>query len=142
MSDSFSLRSGFFWGVAATVAMSVLMLVGMGTGAAPMPEPIPRAIVTGLLGPDLPQPLVMGLAIVLHLGYGGFWGGVLVSVMDRVSILQGVGLGVFLWLLMQIVVLPLLGWGFFGIAVTPAIAVATLVLHLVYGGVLGWGLSL
>lgn len=54
---------------------------------------------------------------------------------------NGLALGVFLWLLMQVAVLPLIGWGLFGTAVTPAIAGATLVLHLIYGGVLGWGLA-
>lgn len=51
---------------------------------------------------------------------------------------RGIGLGVFLWLIMQVVVLPFLGWGLFGTAQTPKIAVATLVLHLVYGPTFGW----
>ena len=37
--------------------------------------------------------------------------------------------------------LPALGWGLFGTAVTPRVAVATLALHLVYGAVLGWTLD-
>lgn len=39
---------------------------------------------------------------------------------------------------MQVVVLPFLGWGLFGASQTPRIAVATLVLHLVYGATYGW----
>lgn len=120
--------------------MSVLMLVGMGTGAAPMPEPIPRAIVTAIFGSGLPQPAIVGLALIFHLGYGGLWGAVLVRAAPPVTVAKGLGLGALLWLLMQLVVLPLLGWGLFGTGVTPAIAGATLVLHLVYGFVLGWGL--
>jgi hypothetical protein len=42
---------------------------------------------------------------------------------------------------MELMVLPLLGWGVFGSAITPKIAIATLALHLVYGGTLGWGLN-
>ena len=42
---------------------------------------------------------------------------------------------------MGVVVLPLLGWGLFGTAITPRVAVATLLLHLVYGSVLGWSLD-
>ena len=38
---------------------------------------------------------------------------------------------------MEVVFLPFLGWGFFGVAITPRIAVATLILHLVYGATLG-----
>ena len=37
---------------------------------------------------------------------------------------------VFLWLGMGLVVLPFVGWGFFGPAITPVIAV---IFHLIYG---------
>lgn len=129
---------GFGWGVAATVAMSVLMIMGVVSGRAPMPAPIPAAIVGTLTGGNLPRPATMGLAALLHLGYGGFWGGVLALATSRVTLLKGIGLAVGLWLLMQVAVLPFLGWGLFGLSRTPMIAVATLVLHLVYGVTLGW----
>ena len=106
-----------------------------------MPSPIPAAIVNkglGLLGVGLPMPLIMPLAAVAHLSYGGVWGAVLAALTRPVTIWKGIGLGIFLWFIMQIVVLPLLGWGFFGVSITPRIAVATLILHLVYGTVLGW----
>ena len=132
------LRQGVLWGVVATAAMSIPMILGMATGVAPMPEPIPKAlvelVVTG------PIPLVMGLAAISHLAYGGFWGAVLTRVTSRVTVWKGLGLGIVLWLIMQLVVLPLLGWGLFGAAVTSKIAGATLLLHLIYGAVLGWGL--
>jgi hypothetical protein len=119
------------------IAMSVLMLVGVVSGRAPMPAPIPAAIVGRLTGGALPQPATMAVAAVLHLGYGGFWGGVLAALTSPVTLAKGLGLGVALWFVMQLVVLPFLGWGLFGLSQTPMIAVATLVLHLVYGGTLG-----
>ena len=131
---------GFGWGVVATLAMSALMILGVVTGLSPMPSPIPAAIVNmglELLGVGLPLPLIMLLAAVAHLSYGGVWGAVLAALTRPVTIWKGLGLGVFLWLLMQIVVFPFLGWGVFGVGITPLIAVATLVLHLVYGAALG-----
>lgn len=129
---------GFAWGVVATVAMSVLMLNATATGISPMPKPIPAAIIAKLLGEGTPQPLIMILAVLSHLGYGGFWGALLAAFVRPVTIGKGVALGVFLWLIMQIAVLPFLGWGAFGMAITPKIAVATLVLLLIYGTTLGW----
>lgn len=129
---------GFGWGVVATVAMSVLMILGMLSGRAPMPAPIPAAIVGQLTGGGLPQPAQMAVAALLHLGYGGFWGGVLAAATRPVTLMKGVALGVVLWLLMQVIVLPFLGWGLFGVSQTPMIAVATLILHLVYGATYGW----
>lgn len=134
-------KRGLGWGIGATVAMSVVMIVGMTTGIAPMPEPIPAAIVTSVLGSELAPPLLMGLAGGSHLGYGGLWGLVFAESVSDATIGKGLLLGVFLWLLMQVAVLPMIGWGLFGTAVTPAIAGATLVLHLIYGAVLGWGLA-
>lgn len=77
----------------------------------------------------------------LHLGYGGVFGAVLAWIARPVTLWKGLALGVGLWALMQVTFLPLLGWGLFGTAITPKIAVATLILHLVYGGVLGWPLD-
>lgn len=129
---------GFAWGIVATLVMSAFMLAGIVTGVSPMPKPIPAAILGKILGGAAPKPAVIGLAALAHLGYGGVWGGILARWTKPVTVAKGLGLGIGLWLLMQLVVLPFLGWGVFGTALTPKIAVATLVLHLIYGVVLGW----
>src|SRR5919109_300349 len=106
--DKQRIIPGFGWGVVATIAMSVLMLIGVATGVSPMPKPIPAAIVGQFLGEGAPKPLI------------------------------GIAMGLFLWFLMGLFVLPALGWGLFGIGITPKIAIATLILHLIYGTTLGW----
>ena len=139
-STAADLGWAFVWGVVATIAMSIPMMIGMATGVAPMPEPIPKALVSLVFGAGLPAPLLMALSAGSHLGYGGVFGALLARLYPEAGIWEGLGLGVLLWLVMEIVVLPVLGWGFFGAAITPKIAVATLVLHLIYGAALGWGL--
>ncbi len=139
-SPSARLWRGFGWGVLATIAMSIPMMIGMATGVAPMPEPIPKALVTLVFGDGLPTPLVMVLAAGSHLGYGGVFGAVLSAWVPDAGLKEGLILGGLLWLVMELAVLPVLGWGVFGTAITPKIAVATLVLHLIYGATLGWGL--
>lgn len=131
------LQHGFLWGVVATVIMSLFMLLGVITGKTPFPRPIPLAVVQNILGSSTAQPILMLAAITSHLAYGGFWGALLAAWTRPITLGKGVALGVFLWLIMQIVVLPLLGWGLFGTAITSTIALATLVLHLIYGGSLG-----
>ncbi len=138
--DGKRLAIGFGWGVVATLVMSALMILGVVTGLSPMPSPIPEAIVNkglGLLGVGLPKPLIVLLAAVLHLSYGGVAGSILAALTRPITVWKGLGWGVLLWLVMQVAVFPLLGWGLFGLAITPRIAVATLVLHLVYGATLG-----
>lgn len=133
--DRFS--DGLLWGVLATIAMSVLMLAATAIGLSPMPEPVPKAIAAALIG-GAPMAAIMILAIVGHLAYGGLWAGLLAVWRDPIGWAEGIGLGVGLWGVMGVAVLPVLGWGLFGTGITPRIAVATLVLHLVYGLTLGW----
>ncbi|KGI81459.1 hypothetical protein IL38_10965 [Actinopolyspora erythraea] len=138
--DRDRLAAGAGWGVAATVLMSVVMLFGTATGLAPMPSPVPLALVARTVG-ALPQPALMGLAVLVHLSYGAVAATVLAGLVRRVSVGLAVGYGSLLWALMGVVWLPYLGWGLFGTAVTPRIAVATLVPHLVYGVTLGLALD-
>lgn len=134
-------KQGLLYGLLGTLVMSLIMLIGMGAGISPIPEPIPAAIAEGILG-DAGRPVIMGFAIITHFGYGAFWGMVLFSwLQTKGNMWHGLGWGGMLWLIMQVTVLPALGWGMFGVAVTPKIAVATLALHLAYGGILGWGLN-
>ena len=136
-----SLAVAFGWGILGTIGMSIIMIIGKLTGIAPMPKPIPLAIVVEILGKETVKPLLMGLAIIFHLGYGGFWGAVLSQITQTVTIKKSLLMGFALWIIMQLIVFPFLGWGVFAMEITPKIAVASLILHLLYGGILGWGLS-
>jgi hypothetical protein len=100
-------------------------------------QPIPTALVGRTLGPGLPKPGLMALGIIGHFAYGGVFGGLLATITGRVTVPKGLLLGLALWLVMQVIWLPYLGWGLFGMSVTPKIAVGTLVLHLIYGATLG-----
>lgn len=130
---------GFGLGVLATLGMTILMLLGVATKVSPMPHPIPVAIMAKFLGPAAPMPLLLVLGLTAHFLYGGVWGAVLWTAVPPLTVPKGVGLALLLWVVMLLAWLPFLGWGVFGSAITVKIAVATLVLHLVYGGVLGLG---
>lgn len=123
-------------GVLATVVMSAVMMIGMATGVAPMPEPVPAALVTRTLG-TLPQPAVLVLTVAAHLCYGALAGAVLAGLLRRVTVWSALAYAAVLWAVMGLVWLPYLGWGLFGISVAPSVAAATLVLHLIYGLMLG-----
>lgn len=151
MSDSYSVTEtitrtgidietarGFGWGIVATIAMSALMLAATATGLSPLPEPVPKALAATLLG-GVGPPLLIVAAVGLHFTIGGV-GGASAAYLER-SRRAGLGVALGLWVLMQLAVFPLVGWGVFGIAVSPKLAVATLVLHLVYGLALGTALQ-
>jgi hypothetical protein len=130
--------SFFAWGVLATLAMSVPMLVGSASGISPMPKPIPPAIAAHVFGEATPRPLLIGLAFGSHLLYGGAWAALLGILGSRATVWHALALGALLWVVMGLVVLPWLGWGLFGLGLRSQIALATLLLHVVYGVTLGW----
>lgn len=135
------LKSGFTFGIIATFFMTALMLTGMISGISPIPQPIPAAIIESILG-TLPKPVLMILGMGAHFMYGGIGGLILFKTSrEKHQILQGLAWGIILWLIMHLAVLPLIGWGFFASAMDSKIIPATLVLHLIYGGVLGYGLQ-
>lgn len=134
-------KRGLVWGFFGTLAMTIIMITGTVLQMSPMPAPIPIAIAKWILG-DLPKPILVIVGMLSHFVYGGM-AGIIFSILlkDAVHLWKGLIWGIILWIGMQIIILPLLGWGFFGAEVSPKIAVATLILHLIYGGVLGSGSS-
>lgn len=93
------------------------------------------------------------LPLLVHFGYGATWSLVLVVLYGRdASIGKGIGLALVLWLIMMVAYAPIMGWGLFGFGGTghelaptnplylgsPVKYVgATLVLHLIYGTIIG-----
>jgi len=133
------VKQGLIFGLIATAVMTVIMLIGKATGMSPIPKPIPIAIAASITG-GAPKPVLMILGMLAHFAYGGIAGIIFYSVIkERGTLLWSIGFGALLWLIMQLIVLPFLGWGAFGSSITPKIAIATLVLHLIYGAVLGLG---
>ncbi|HKI99353.1 MAG TPA: DUF6789 family protein [bacterium] len=133
------LNRGLVAGVLATLAMTVLMAIGEVTGLSPIPRPIPMALMAWLLRGAVPRVVLLILGIVAHFAYGGAAGAVFAAALRRFANLwTGLVFGVVLWLGMGLIFLPLLHWGRFGVYIHPAIGLATLLLHLVYGAVLGW----
>ncbi len=135
-------------GVLGSLVMFLLMMLGIhGTGIAPFNLP-PSAAFLEQLGLNTgPLPLLV------HFGYGATWSLVLVGLYGSdVNVRRGIYLATGLWAFMMLVYSPLIGWGVFGIGgsghtlaasdplhlgSTAKYVVATLLLHLVYGSIIG-----
>lgn len=137
-------------GAFGSLVMFAILFVGIHvTGIAPFNQPPSAAFLTQLEWNVGPLPLLV------HFGYGAFWSVVLWAwKADAVSTLNGVGVALGLWAMMMLVLSPLIGWGVFGtsgsaqslptdhplyLGSTVKYVVLTLVLHLVYGSIIGAG---
>lgn len=129
-----NLTQGLIAGFVATVVLSALMLLKAMMGL--MPELNVIAMLANMTGGG---PLMGWIA---HFAIGTIlWGGLFAYLEPRIpggsDWIKGMAFGIAAWLLMMIVVMPMAGAGFFGANLGMMAAVATLVLHLIYGAVLG-----
>lgn len=131
-------------GAVGSLVMFAIMMPLIKSGIAPFNLPPSAAALKSFGLPTKP------LALIAHFGYGMFFSVVLVAVFkERTDLLKGLGLAGVLWLGMMLVHSPMIGWGVFGTADTSGLpevlqlgstvkyVVSTLLLHVVYGLIIG-----
>jgi len=134
-------------GVAGGIVVSILMHLAMRAGIAPFNLTPSAALLERLGFGGTP------LAVAIDLAYGAAWSIALVATFrERTDVWRGIGLGIGLWLLLMVVYSPIIGWGSFGLgraqqlpadhllylAPGPRYMLSALVLHVVYGAIVGW----
>jgi hypothetical protein len=128
---------GIVAGALATTVVSGLVLLQGVAGVAP------QLGLIGLLLRALDAPPDLAVGWLLHFLMGSILGGLLFAwVEPRLQadnpVKRGVLFALGLWLFFMLVVMPAAGGGLFGFGLSPLAPLALLLLHLVYGVVLGW----
>jgi hypothetical protein len=133
------------YGLAATAAMTLLMAVGLFRHGPVAFRPFPVVIMSAILPHWSPLPLAIATTVA-HFAYGAL-AAVLFSFLARpMSVGRGLAFALALWVVMQTMFVPafFIGRHFYGHQIefglgvgNPWPAAFTLVLHMVYGGVLG-----
>ncbi len=131
------IPKGLLAGLAATVVLSLLMVLKAMMGVMPQLD-LPKML-AGMVGsPDMPL-----IGWIVHFAIGIVVYGVAIAVLDsklpgtsRVG--HGIMLAVIGWLVMMVMLMPMAGAGLFGMSLGVMAPVMTLVLHLIFGAVLGW----
>ena len=132
------IGKGIVAGFVATLVLSALMLMKSAMGVMPAFNAI-KDWVTILAGLGLPATPLIGWIAHLILG-SVVWGALFAAVEPRLpggAVASGTVFGVLAWLGMMVVFMPWAGNGLFALGIGPMAAVATLVLHIIYGAVLG-----
>lgn len=129
-----NIAKGMISGFVATVVLSLLMIMKSSMGL--MPELNIIKMLSGMMssGP------AMGWAVHFMIGTI-MWGGLFALLVHNLPggslWLKGMFFGVGAWLLMMVAVMPMAGAGVFGMKFGIAVPIMTLMLHLIYGAVLG-----
>jgi len=129
-----NIKAGLVAGFVATVVLSAMMVAKTMMGI--MPELDVIAMLSAMMG----APALMGW--IGHFMIGTIaWGGgfaLLYGVIPGPSaVTKGILFGIAAWLGMMVMVMPMAGAGLFGMAFGITAPMMTLVLHIVFGAVLG-----
>ena len=123
-------------GLVATIVLSLLMVMKGAMGIMPQLD-LPRMI-AGMMGmPDAPM---LGWAVHFFIGVV-VYGAALALLDEHLPGDSKMGHGVLLatvgWLMMMVVLMPMAGAGLFGLNLGISAPIMTLMLHLIFGAVLG-----
>lgn len=129
------LGNGFLAGFAATIVLSIFMMMKEMMGM--MPDMNVIAMLTKMSGASTPA-----MGWLMHFMIGTVvWGGLFALLQDRIpgsnTVIRGIVFGIAAWLLMMVIVMPMAGAGMFGMNFGKAAPVMTLMLHMIFGATLG-----
>ena len=131
------LLKGVIAGLVATIVLSVLMIMKGKMGL------MPDVNVIAMLASKMGGNTVMGWLAHFMIGVIGY-GLVYVYIFSKLPvksvIVRGILLGTAGWVAMMIAIMPMMGAGLFGLNLASGIMVpvATLMLHIIFGGVLSY----
>lgn len=126
-------------GFVATVVLSALMVMKGMMGL--MPE-LDVIAMLGNMAHDMMGFGGAGLAWLIHFMIGTVVWGILFALLYDIlpgsgAVVKGVSFGVLAWLMMMFIPMPMAGAGLFGMTLGMMAPVMTLVLHIIFGAVLG-----
>ena len=128
-----NIKAGIISGFVATIALSIIMVIKTKMGV--MPELNAIKMLAGMMGSSL----VMGW--VAHFIIGTLvWGILFALLVNKLSggvMLSAILFSIVAWLIMMIGPMPMAGEGLFGLNIGMMAPVATLMLHIIWGVVLG-----
>lgn len=129
-----NIKAGLAAGFSATVVLSAMMIAKSMMGV--MPELDVIQMLSAMMG----APAAMGWLghfMIGTLAWGGGFALLYGMIPGSGAVLKGVLFGIAAWLGMMIMVMPMAGAGFFGMAFGIMAPMMTLVLHIIFGAVLG-----
>lgn len=127
-------------GFAATVVLSILMVMKGMMGL--MPE-LDVIAMLSQMSQDMMGIGGAGLAWLMHFMIGTVLWGILFALLyeklpGTAAVVKGISFGVLAWLMMMILPMPMAGAGLFGLNLGMMAPVMTLILHVIFGAVLGY----
>lgn len=134
------ITKGIMAGFAATLVLTVLMLMKNSMGI--MPELDPVHMMANMIAQNMGVEPNMVIGWIMHFMIGSVaWGGAFAVFNDifpaKTQRKKGIILGIAAWFMMMIGPMPMGGAGLFGLNIGPMAPLMTFMLHIIFGIVLG-----
>jgi uncharacterized membrane protein YagU involved in acid resistance len=134
------LGAGIIAGFIATIVLSALMMLKSSMGLMPELNVITMLTHMGAQFAALPQTPTTGW--LMHFAICSLLWGALFALTNNIwpsssYTGKGVAFGIVAWVLMMLIPMPMAGAGLFGLNLGIAAPIATFILHVIYGAVLG-----
>lgn len=123
-------------GIGVSILTAAIMVTALKTGISPLPGPLGLAFAETVLSRPLPLPVGLLFHTVWVTAFSVIYVGLF---RDALTFLRALALGFVLWIVVLVFFFPIVGWGFFGLAITPKLIVASAVPHFLFAVFL-WGL--
>ena len=135
------MKKGIIAGFVATVVLTMLMIMKGMMGL--MPELNVISMLSGMANSRMGMPASPMVGYLLHFIIGAIvWGALYHKLNDSLpggsQLMKGVVFGLGAWVLMMVLVMPMAGAGIFGMKMGMMAPVMTLMLHVIFGAVLGF----
>ena len=128
------LISGMIAGVVATVVLSAMMVMKSMMGV--MPELDIIHMLAGMIGASTIVGWIMHFMV--GVGYGIAFSQINGMLPSNNIMVKGIIIGILGWFMMMVALMPMMGAGMFAINMGMMAPVMTLVLHVIFGAVLGF----
>jgi len=130
-----NIFKGMVAGLVATVVLSALMVMKSMMGLMPNLDVI--AMLSKMMGGSPPAMGWLAHFMIGTIVWGGLFAWLDPHLPGKSRWLKGITFGIGAWLMMMIAVMPMAGAGLFGLSFGMMAPVMTLVLHIIFGAVLG-----
>ncbi|GAB6069659.1 hypothetical protein JCM30760_07560 [Thiomicrorhabdus hydrogeniphila] len=128
-----NILKGILAGIIATIVLSIMMVI-----KAKM-QVMPELNIIAMLSQQMDGSMQMGwiMHFVIGAGYGVLMALLFNKIPFNCGLKKGMVLGLLGWLMMMVVIMPMMGQGLFAVNMGMMAPVMTLILHLIFGMVLG-----
>jgi len=135
-----NISKAFIAGLVATIVLTMFMIIQKAAGIMPTLDPV--YMMSNLMAGEIGANHNGFFGWSMHFIIGTFlWGG-LFSIFNELlpcesQVFKGVSLSLIAWLFVMVGPMPMAGTGLFGLSLGLLAPIITLILHLIYGVVLG-----